>query len=43
MNASAVLVGIIYDRFGTFVARTFTTLLVTFGLIVVFGLAFKLS
>ena len=42
MNASAVLVGILYDRFGTFVARVFTTLLVTFGLIIVFGLKFKL-
>ena len=43
MNASAVLVGIIYDRFGTFVARTVTTLLVTFGLIVGIGLAFNFS
>ena len=42
MNASAVLVGIIYDRYGTFLARVVTTLLVTFGLLIVLGFKFQL-
>ena len=37
-NASVVIIGIIYDRFGTLMARVVTTLLVTFGLLLV-GLA----
>ena len=42
MNGSAVLVGIIYDRYGTFLARVVTTLLVTFGLLIVLGFKFQL-